>query len=54
MVYKCCVPNCRGNYDSENKVRVFRFPADDRVKNVWLQHISRKDFVPTKSSRVSC
>ena len=29
MVLKCCVPGCRGNYNIENKVRVYRFPSNN-------------------------
>ena len=29
MVLKCCVLGCRGNYDIENKVRVYRFLSRD-------------------------
>lgn len=53
MPDKCSVPYCRGNYDSENKVAVFRFPKDEGLKNIWVQRISREDFQPTKHSRVS-
>ncbi len=52
MPFKCSVPHCRGNYDDDNKVRIFRFPADETLNQVWLHKISRKDFKPTKNSRV--
>lgn len=53
MVFKCCVPNCKGNYDAENKVSVFSFPKDDFLRTAWLHAIPRKDFVWTKNLRVS-
>ncbi|CAN8025714.1 unnamed protein product, partial [Ixodes persulcatus] len=49
---RCCVPGCRGNYDNGPKVRVFSFPSDKSLKAKWLRSIPRKDFVPTKHSRV--
>ncbi|XP_077489630.1 uncharacterized protein LOC144100615 [Amblyomma americanum] len=39
---RCCVPNCRGNYDGGPKVRVFSFPKDDR-RIKWKQAIRRDD-----------
>ncbi|KAG0412551.1 hypothetical protein HPB47_010310 [Ixodes persulcatus] len=30
-----CVPNCRGNYDTGPKVRVFSFPKDDDRRMKW-------------------
>lgn len=53
MPSNCSVPHCRGNYDEENKVTVFQFPTDEKMKKLWLQHISRENFQPTKNSRVS-
>ncbi|XP_049269282.1 uncharacterized protein LOC125757644 [Rhipicephalus sanguineus] len=39
---RCCVPNCRGNYDGGPKVRLFSFPKDHRrVK--WKRAIRRED-----------
>ena len=29
MGRKCCVMNCNGNYDAENKESTFRLPADE-------------------------
>ena len=47
MVFKCCVTGCRGNYDKENQVKVFRIPGerymDERQR--WLKVIPR-DNIP--------
>lgn len=47
MPQKCCVPNCRGNYDktkeyAEDKVSVFRFPSDPELRTKWLRKIPRE------------
>ncbi|XP_077512048.1 uncharacterized protein LOC144122987 [Amblyomma americanum] len=39
---RCCVPNCRGNYDNGPKVRVFSFPKDDR-RAKWERAVRRDD-----------
>lgn len=53
MPNKCCVPHCRGNYDSTCKVRVFRFPQDEEQRRKWVRAIPRENFSPTQYSRVS-
>ena len=53
MVGKCCVPYCRGNYDKDNKVSVFKFPDDEALQKIWLQRVSRENFNLTKNSKVS-
>jgi hypothetical protein len=52
MVYKCCVPNCRGNYAGGPKVNVFSFPSDENVHATWIRAIHRKYFVVTNYSKV--
>ncbi|GBN57736.1 hypothetical protein AVEN_255023-1 [Araneus ventricosus] len=52
MSCKCSVPACRGNYDESNKVAVFSFPNDERLRAKWLHAIPRKDFNITKNSKV--
>ncbi|KAH6922059.1 hypothetical protein HPB50_008525 [Hyalomma asiaticum] len=41
---RCCVPNCRGNYDNGPKVRVFSFPKDDR-RAKWERAVRRDDIL---------
>ena len=46
MVNKCGVVNCKGNYNEENKCRVFKLPVDSLERQRWIQAIPpRKDFV---------
>lgn len=45
MLYKCCVPQCRGNYDSTRKVRVFRFPHDEELCRKWVRAVPRENFI---------
>ncbi|XP_042912340.1 uncharacterized protein, partial [Parasteatoda tepidariorum] len=52
MVYMCCVPMCRGNYDEDHKVSVFRFPQDAELQQLWLRKIPRKNYKITAHSRV--
>lgn len=53
MVLKCCVPNCKGNYNRDNKVHVFKFPADEVMKQRWLHAIPRQNYTVTNYSVVS-
>ncbi|CAL1262401.1 unnamed protein product [Larinioides sclopetarius] len=48
----CCVPNCRNNYKNTTNISVFKFPTEEEIKRKWTSAIRRKDFVPTKHSRV--
>ncbi|GBM33030.1 hypothetical protein AVEN_263517-1 [Araneus ventricosus] len=52
MPNACCVTNCRGNYDAENKVAVFSFPKVEELKLKWIQAIPRRDLVVTKNTKV--
>ncbi|GBM97339.1 hypothetical protein AVEN_94580-1 [Araneus ventricosus] len=52
MPNTCCVTNCRGNYDAENKVAVFSFPKVEELKLKWIQAIPRRDLVVTKNTKV--
>ena len=53
MPYKCCVPECKGNYKSGPRVAVFSFPKDEDLRQKWIHAIKRKDFFPSKTSKVS-
>ncbi|GBO38635.1 hypothetical protein AVEN_122173-1 [Araneus ventricosus] len=53
MPCKCSVPACRGNYDASNKVAVFNFPNDERLREKWLHAIPRKDFNITKNYKIN-
>lgn len=53
MVFKCCVINCRTNYDTQiKKYPVFTFPSQADLRNQWLQKIVTKSAKITNSSRV--
>ena len=46
MVYKCCVTGCRGNYDSETKVKVFLLPnalKNHEERERWIKAIPREN-----------
>jgi len=52
MPSRCCVPLCKGNYNTGPTVSVYSFPKADGLKKAWLAAIQRKDFNPTTSSKV--
>ena len=53
MPRRCCVPACRGNYTTEEKVSSFHFPRDEDLKGKWIRAIHRDNFTPTIHSVVS-
>ena len=53
MVRKCCVTGCRSNYDSTNKVTVFRLPKDKDERERWMKAIPR-DNIPDSPNTVVC
>nr|CAH7735056.1 unnamed protein product [Callosobruchus chinensis] len=54
MSYRCCVPNCSGNYRSGDapNVTVFSFPEDENLLKEWLQTIPPANFVTSNTSKV--
>ena len=56
MVYKCTAINCRSSYDGESKDLNVTFPAfplhDQQLLLAWLKRLARKDFTPTKYSKL--
>lgn len=52
MPNRCCVPLCKGNYPNGPTVSVFSFPNNEKLKQEWLKQIQRKNFHPTKGSKV--
>ncbi|GBM84225.1 hypothetical protein AVEN_94425-1 [Araneus ventricosus] len=42
----------RGNYKTGPKVSVFNFPKDEEFRQRWISSIGRKDFQPSKNSKV--
>ena len=55
MPDRCCVPECRSNYDGEVYCTVFQFPSQKRdhvLREKWIRIIPRRDWVPTKRSVV--
>lgn len=50
MPNKCCVRGCY--YEGRKKVQVFSFPKEENLRHKWINAISKKDFVPTKYTKV--
>ena len=49
MVF-CAAPNCLNN--SKSKVNTFKFPANSKLRKLWLLKMKGKEFNPDKSSRI--
>lgn len=55
MPNKCSIINCNGNYDKENKCRVFKLPKEEVEKQAWINVIPpRKDFVIVSNKFFIC
>jgi len=55
MVHKCAAFGCKSGYKSnenDNSVTFHRFPNDPELREKWMRANPRKDFVPTKHSRL--
>jgi len=56
MGYKCAALNCRSGYDGEAKdssVSFHAFPLHNKqLLQLWTKRLARKDFVPSKYSRL--
>ena len=55
MVYKCCVPGCKSNYESagkEGRCSTFGFPLDETNHQNWLRNIPRHFENITRNTRV--
>ena len=39
MPFRCCVVNCRGNYDLKDPCQVFRLPRNQEEREKWLMRI---------------
>ena len=53
MVQKCCVFNCNGRYNKENKKKVFRLPPAETKRNRWSATLPR-DNIPESKDTVVC
>ena len=56
MVYKCAAINCQSGCDGESKdpnVTFHAFPLhDQQLLQAWLKRLARKNFIPTKYSKL--
>ena len=53
MPYKCCVYNCKSNYDTTlEKVTAFRFPECNTERQRWISSLPNDQFKYTKSLRI--
>lgn len=55
MPNKCGVVNCKGNYNSANKCRVFRLPKEESERKKWINCLPpRENFVLDHSKFFIC
>lgn len=52
MPHTCCVPECNGNTKNGPKVHMFSFPNEPAMRQKWISTIPRKDFIPSRNSKV--
>ena len=50
--FTCCVPLCYNNSHKHKDIKFYVIPADKKLREVWLNNISRKCFKPTSGHRV--
>ena len=53
MPFKCCVPQCKGNYKGDPRVTVVGFLQDKSLKQKYMHAIKRKKFVSSEICKVS-
>jgi len=55
MGFKCSVSGCKSGYDSQTtdeNVTFHTYPTNPEMRQKWIRANPRKDFLPTKHSRV--
>ncbi|XP_065672039.1 THAP domain-containing protein 2-like [Hydra vulgaris] len=52
MPKKCCVMSCNGNYNKENKVKVFRLPTNKEERTQWISIIPRDNILDSDNTVV--
>ena len=52
MERKCCVVNCKEDYNKQTKVKVFRLPGNLGQRKRWLTIIPRDNIPDTKNTVV--
>ena len=48
----CAVVGCNSCSRKENVCQSFPLPKEEKTRQEWLKRINRKDFEPTKNTRV--
>lgn len=52
MPATCSIPGCKVNAANGPKLHMFGFPSDEARRRQWIAAIPRKNFEPTKHSKV--
>ena len=50
MTKKCCIRECKGNYNKENQRKVFRLPNSETERKLWLSSIPRSTLTLSKDA----
>ncbi|XP_057298372.1 uncharacterized protein LOC130629250 [Hydractinia symbiolongicarpus] len=50
--FTCCVPLCYNNSKRNPELSFYVIPKDEKLRQIWLGKISRKDFKPSVAHRV--
>ena len=53
MVRRCCVTNCNGNYNHQNRVKTFRLPRNIEELKRWIAIIPGDNIPDTNKLLVS-
>ena len=51
MVSACCAVSCSNRYGMPGK-RFYSFPKDEELRDRWTAAVSRKDWNPTKYTKI--
>ena len=51
MVWACCAIGCTNRYGMPGK-RFYSFPKDEELRDRWTAAVSRKDWTPTKHTKI--
>lgn len=52
MPSTCCISECKANTKNGPKAHMFSFPNDPVMREKWITVIPRKDFIPSRNSKV--
>ena len=48
----CVAYNCNNSEKYSVSLHIYKFPSDDKVRNIWIDKIRRKNWTPSQHSRL--